>query len=97
MSLITYSVHSLSAVNNLLMVFEVISRTCCALGDVSSISEIAATALATTYNKNMLKIRIFTINPFGVSCKCVTKVRIILFVTNNPINTTLMTIAFHIF
>lgn len=53
-SLITYSVHSLSAVSNLLMVFEVISRTCWALGDVSSISEIAATALATTCKTKML-------------------------------------------
>ena len=47
----TYSVHSLSAVSSLLMVWELISIMAAAVGETSPISDKAATALATTYNK----------------------------------------------
>lgn len=50
--LFTYSVHSLSAVSSLLMVWELISIMAAAVGETSPISDKAATALATTYNKS---------------------------------------------
>ena len=48
----TNSVHSLSAVSSLLMVWELISIMAAAVGETSPISDKAATALATTYNKS---------------------------------------------
>ena len=45
-----YSVHSLRAVSSLLMICAFISRTWAAVCDVSMISDMAATALATTWN-----------------------------------------------